>query len=400
MKLLMALGSIILTMAMPQMVAAQTTKFSYQGQLTDSGTPQATYQMRFRLFDVLSSGSQIGSTVENSSVAVSGGIFTVSLDFGANVFSGADRFLEIAVRRNGGEGYTVLSPRQQIASSPYAIRTLSAQTADLALNAEKLGGVDASEYVTSANVGGSFINNGTTLQDADFNIDGSAFIGGNVGIGTTTPSVQLDILGASRAFNAGSAHFIAQTTGGTNTWARFYMRSPNRSWFMGTSQNFNGDQFYLVDETGAQARMTIQPNGGAITFPLGNFGIGTTSPNAKLQVAGHASQDRAMGGFVKALVYLNGDGTIARCYNGVTGSSSGNCGFFAGRGTQSTGYYWVDFGFQVSDRFYLASPSIIPETQYPVAVTSTTTPNPTQLFFNVFAFNSLPADAPITIAVF
>jgi hypothetical protein len=106
----------------PQMVAAQTTKFSYQGQLTDSGTPQATYQMRFRLFDALSSGSEVGSTIENASVAVSDGIFTVSLDFGAPVFSGADRFLEIAVRRNGGEGYTVLSPRQQIASSPYSTR--------------------------------------------------------------------------------------------------------------------------------------------------------------------------------------------------------------------------------------------------------------------------------------
>jgi hypothetical protein len=63
------------------------------------------------------------------------------------------------------------------------------------------------------------------------------------------------------------------------------MRSPNRSWFIGTSQNFNGDQFYLVDETGGQSRLTIQPSGGAIAFPLGNVGIGTSSPGARLAVS-------------------------------------------------------------------------------------------------------------------
>jgi hypothetical protein len=63
------------------------------------------------------------------------------------------------------------------------------------------------------------------------------------------------------------------------------MRSPNRSWFIGTSQNFNGDQLYFVDETSGQWRMTIQPAGGAITFPLGNVGIGTGSPGARLAVS-------------------------------------------------------------------------------------------------------------------
>src|SRR5215218_1413002 len=106
---------------------AQTNAFNYQGKLTDAGAPQATYQIQFKLFDALSGGSQIGSTIDNPSVTVSGGVFSVKLDFGANVFTGADRFLEISVRRSAAESYVTLSPRQQIASSPYSIRTLSAQ---------------------------------------------------------------------------------------------------------------------------------------------------------------------------------------------------------------------------------------------------------------------------------
>ncbi|MBI1762222.1 MAG: hypothetical protein HYR56_12385, partial [Acidobacteria bacterium] len=69
-------------------------------------------------------------TLTNATVAVSNGVFTVTLDFGANVFSGAVRFLEIGVRPAGSVNpYTVLAPRQPVLSTPYAIQTLNATTA-------------------------------------------------------------------------------------------------------------------------------------------------------------------------------------------------------------------------------------------------------------------------------
>ena len=76
---------------------AQTPAFTYQGRLTDNLSPATgTYQMQFSLFDALSPGTQIGSTITNNSVSVAAEIFTVSLDFGAASFAtGADRFLEI-----------------------------------------------------------------------------------------------------------------------------------------------------------------------------------------------------------------------------------------------------------------------------------------------------------------
>ena len=276
-------GTVFFIFLAAQMIAAQTTAFNYQGKLTDAGTPQAAYQMQFKLFDTEAGGSQIGNTVDNSAVAVSDGVFSVLLDFGTNAFSGSNRYLEISVRRDANESYTVLTPRQQIASSPYSIRTLSAQQADMSLDSQKLGGVDASEYVTNANVGSSFIRNGTTLQTGSFNISGNGLFGGLLGLGTpANGNFRLDSFGSIRTFNTAAAHFVAETTGGTNSWARNYWRSPNRSWFMGTSQAFNGDQLYIVDETAGQTRMAIS-TGGLV-------GINNTNPQSGLDIRGTGFQ--------------------------------------------------------------------------------------------------------------
>src|SRR2546429_9817275 len=63
--------------------SAQTTSFTYQGRLTDGGTPaNGNYDLQITLFDSLTSGAQVGSTQTLNTVPVSNGVFTVSLDFG------------------------------------------------------------------------------------------------------------------------------------------------------------------------------------------------------------------------------------------------------------------------------------------------------------------------------
>jgi hypothetical protein len=127
----------------------QTTGFTYQGRLTDGGTPaNGNYGFVFRLFSTADGDTQIGPDINIPLVLVENGIFTTNLDFGANAFPGADRFLQIIVYHSDASGIPViLSPRQKLTSTPYAIRALSATTADTAANATQLGGTAADQFV-------------------------------------------------------------------------------------------------------------------------------------------------------------------------------------------------------------------------------------------------------------
>jgi hypothetical protein len=297
-----------------QTVQAQTTAFTYQGRLTDTGTPQSTYQMRFELYDALTGPNQVGATITNPSVAVTQGSFTVQLDFGAAAFDGTNRFLEIAVKRNAGDPFTILIPRQQIASSPYSIRALGAAQADVALDANKLGGLDASEYVTTTGAGNTFVSNATTQQTGNFNISGVGIVGNSLGIGTTpNPGFKLDMIGNARITTANGAEI---------TFA-----SPNAESGMSTAFNggradlrFDGTTLKLV---AGLAGGPPSPINGINIDTDGNVGIGTTNlANARLQVDGFARD--GIYGFSSFGNGVDGQGTSS----GVRGF----CGSIGGRG--------------------------------------------------------------------
>lgn len=101
---------------------AQGTSFTYAGFLKDQGAPaNGNYDLQFAVFDAVTGGTQQGATVVSNAFAISNGLFTVTLDPGTGVFSGAARWLNIAVRPAGGDGFTNLVPRQQLTATPYAI---------------------------------------------------------------------------------------------------------------------------------------------------------------------------------------------------------------------------------------------------------------------------------------
>jgi hypothetical protein len=99
------------------------TAFTYQGRLTDSGSPaNGAYDLRFILFNADVGGSQVGPIVIREDVTVTNGLFTVSLDFGASAFTGEARWLEVGARPGASTGaFSVLSPRQELTPAPNAV---------------------------------------------------------------------------------------------------------------------------------------------------------------------------------------------------------------------------------------------------------------------------------------
>ena len=83
---------------------AQTSAFTYQGRLNDGANlANGSYDLTFALFDAASGGDQVGGILTSAATAVSSGIFTVTLDFGAGAFPGADRWLVRQMQASQGE---------------------------------------------------------------------------------------------------------------------------------------------------------------------------------------------------------------------------------------------------------------------------------------------------------
>ena len=95
---------------------AQSTSFTYQGQLRLSNEPfTGMVDLEFRLYDQLNGGFEVGSAVFRPAWPVENGLFQAKLDFGAAAFDGSDRFLEVSV-----DGAPLI-PRQQVTATPYAL---------------------------------------------------------------------------------------------------------------------------------------------------------------------------------------------------------------------------------------------------------------------------------------
>ena len=287
-------------------VRAQTSTFTYQGQLNDNGSPaNGNFDMQFKLYDAAAAGNQIGSTITQPSVQATNGAFTAQLDFGAAAFPGGTRFLEVSVRNAGSASAYMVQPRTQITSSPYAIRALSAASAD----ASAAGTISATSIATGADTphtlplhvnGTSWFQGDTTplpstvgegvaigyssSLDAGYvfaydytagapknlflnSPGGNVFFGGNVGIGTTTPASLLHISGGTLG-----APFqgltIDQGAGRVGT------QLPDLSGSMLAIRSIDGSRLPFVTDTYF------------LVNSAGRVGIGTATPDHRLGISG------------------------------------------------------------------------------------------------------------------
>jgi trimeric autotransporter adhesin len=111
---------------------AQGTAFTYQGRLDNNDNPvNGSYDLRFAVFSTGAGGSALAGPLTNSAIAVSNGLFSIVLDFGPGIFTGADRWLEIGARPAGIGLFATVNPRQLLTPSPYAVHAGSVNAAGL-----------------------------------------------------------------------------------------------------------------------------------------------------------------------------------------------------------------------------------------------------------------------------
>ncbi len=338
---------LVLLFASAQIAFGQTTSFTYQGRLTDGGNPATgAYDFEFRLFDALNDGGQQGVTVQRLNVNVTGGLFAVALDFGvcASCFNGADRFLGIGVRVAGGGVFTLLAPRQQLTSNPYAIRSMNATTAD-GLSVGCVSCVTSSQ-IASVNGGtvtgtiplaslpagsASYIQNSTSQQlSSSFNISGDGRAGGTLDATTVNALTQYNI-GGSRVLSAPGTQnlFAGVGAGAANT--------------MGINNSFVGDQTGLSNTTGS-----------ANAFFGSNAGYSNTSGAANSffgEVAGFSNTTGDSNAFFgRDAGFSNTTGSYNAFFGASAGSAATSCcnaffGYQAGA-SETIGNANAFFGYQ------------------------------------------------------
>jgi hypothetical protein len=198
-------------------VRAQSTAFTYQGALDDAGVPSnGVHDFRFKLFNLAVGGVVVGAPVCVDDVNVVDGVFTVQLDFGQQFATTAQRYLEIEVRRDTGltcgnaSGFVVMSPRQQITSAPMASHASSAFALDAsdgspsnAVYVDDSGrvGVGTTTPQNTLHVNGGLHWGGAATQFAYSGIDGSGLFVENKATSSATSRIRFQTSKAGDQLN-------------------------------------------------------------------------------------------------------------------------------------------------------------------------------------------------------
>ena len=281
---------------------AQGTAFTYQGRLNDGANPaNGIYDLQFAIYDSTNNpGTLIAGPLTHSATAVSNGLFSVVLDFGAGVFNGASRWLEVAVRTNGAATFLTLAPRQNILPEPYAIFAANA-----ANSAGYSGPVSLSQLpptvallngnqtftgpVAFSNPSNSFAGNGAALNNVHFStLDGSGVESlpfGNLVFqnslnSTSSPAATGDMNGDGRidfiGYDNSTGSLLVMTNDGNSGFSLLASYGPGVSTGNIIVADVNGDgKLDVVTTVGNSVSVYTNNGSGALTLasstPTGTF---------------------------------------------------------------------------------------------------------------------------------
>jgi len=357
---------------------AQGTSFTYQGKISNAGNPATgSFDMQFKMFDAPTDGTQQGDTVTNPAVQATAGIFTVELDFGAEVFDGTARYLEICVRpASSADPYTVLAPRQPITSTPYALHSMKAAAADglsaacvNCVTGEQVQSIDGAQItgaVSGSQISGeippesvptgsnNYIQNATIAkaragktgvplapQPGGFDLTDDGILGGKLRVGAPLGNGIINFSQLTVVSDTlGTPAIYGESTASRGVWGKsvgsrgVYGESTNAEGVFGISTNASG----VYGESAATNTVLFSGVAGRATGTGGAAVVGLATGSGAFGVYGESATGRAVYG--KSVgsrgVYgesTNGEGvfgisTNASGVHGIANNASGVGGYF------------------------------------------------------------------------
>jgi len=274
MKKVLLLTVLILLLSSAYLFSAVPCKINYQGRLIKDNVPvDGTKKMVFSIHDSAVGGDELW-TSGDVNVEVHNGLFRYVIGSDGGDLSsidwtaGQELYLEVKIETD------ILTPREELYAYPYAI------------NSHLLEGKTKEYFLDTSGE--------TQTKQGDLNIMG------NVGIGTTSPESKLDVSGAIKYSGSFTGTILYGDVNPIGTPTRDGFRIRQDGGFFGESRDA-----LVIEKTDGNAD---SPDGGIafvntgqdgiedtamVIRGSGNVGIGTTSPGAKLEVAGNF---RATGG--------------------------------------------------------------------------------------------------------